>query len=369
MEFLARSWSISALQVSKALEKQQQQAESKRQCNVEGEEQAKQWPHFTCGSSHMVVDSILASSVCQRQLKGKTVGRWLKDKKAKRKEEQRAHNAEMHAAISVGGVAAAVAAIAAAAAHDHNDNDKENEDEEEAEKRMAVASAAALVAAHCVEMAMCMGADRQKMASLIGSAVNVKTPGDIITLTAGAATALRGAATFQARAVREAGAVITPYEKEKGSSNPIVGVEGFSGELDSQLHSDSEMCSQDALARGSELLKRTRKGALHWKVVSVYIKNSQVVVKLKSKHMAGTYTKKKKRVVFGVYKDLPAWSNTEMCVLGDEGRWYFGLETGKGVIQFECFTKEVHEMFTRGVEHLLSLVNRYKSNECPTLEL
>ncbi|KAH9325452.1 hypothetical protein KI387_005630 [Taxus chinensis] len=280
MEFLARSWSISALQVSKALTNQQQQ---RPETMTEGiPEEGKQWPHFSCGSPHMVVDSILSSSVCQRQLKGKSVGRWVKDKKGKRKEVQRAQNAEVHAAICVGGVAAAVAAIAAAAtAHPHHDaNQNENENEKEKEQSdhtsMAVASAAALVAAHCVEVAMCMGADRHKMASLLSSAVNVKTPGDIITLTAGAATALRGAATLQARVAREAGCTVIPYENTKGSSDPTVAVERFSGTGEPDGHSDSEVSSQDILARGCELLKRTRKGALHWKVVSVYIKNSQV---------------------------------------------------------------------------------------------
>ncbi|KAJ6430101.1 hypothetical protein OIU84_021497 [Salix udensis] len=47
---------------------------------------------------------------------GKTVGRWLKDRREKKKEEARTHNAQLHAAISVAGVAAAVAAIAAATA-------------------------------------------------------------------------------------------------------------------------------------------------------------------------------------------------------------------------------------------------------------
>ena len=57
-----------------------------------------------------------------------------------------------------------------------------------------MASAAALVAAQCVEKAVSMGADRHQLASLLTSAVNVKTPGDIITLTAGAAT---GTATLR----------------------------------------------------------------------------------------------------------------------------------------------------------------------------
>ncbi|XLU46576.1 hypothetical protein S245_041390, partial [Arachis hypogaea] len=55
------------------------------------------------------------------------------------------------------------------------------------------------------------------------------------------------------------------------------------------------VCSQELLAKGSELLKRTRKGDLHWKIVFVYIHQiGQVMLKMKSRHVAGSITKKKK---------------------------------------------------------------------------
>ena len=55
-------------------------------------------------------------------------------------------------------------------------------------------------------------------------------------------------------------------------------------------------CSQELLAKGCELLKRIRKGDLHWKIVSVYISRmNQVMLKMKSRHVAGTITKKKKK--------------------------------------------------------------------------
>eukprot|EP01018_Ginkgo_biloba_P033882 Gb_14376 [translate_table: standard] len=360
MEFLARSWSISALEVSKALEplklhsaleeEEDEEEEEKNASKEESKSKAEEWPPvmtpITFGSSETSQLACTNLSSAKTQLKGKTVGRWLKEKKQKRREENRAHNAEVHAAMSVGGVAAAVAAITAATAT--NGASKTS---------MAVASAAALVAAQCAEIAVCMGADRQQMASVISSAVNVKTPGDIMTLTAGAATALRGVAALQARAMKDIwnNAAVIPYEK---GSNPSV---GFSGEL-VPGDSDSELCSQDMLARGCELLKRTRKGDLHWKMVFVYIKNGEVskqsakhpavVVKLKSKHMGG--------IVFDVYKDMPAWPGREELEGGDE-RCYFGLETARGVIQFECRNHKVHQICTQGVARLLSLTQHHKS--------
>ncbi|CAI0465788.1 unnamed protein product [Linum tenue] len=115
---------------------------------------------------------------------GRTVGRWLKDRKEKKKEETRAHNAQVHAAITVAGVAAAVAAIAAATAASSG----AGKDEQRAKTDMAVASAATLVAAQCVEAAEAMGAEREHLAAVVSSAVNVRSAGDIMTLTAAAAT-------------------------------------------------------------------------------------------------------------------------------------------------------------------------------------
>ena len=117
---------------------------------------------------------------------GKTVGRWLKDRREKKKEETRAHNAQLHAAISVAGVAAAIAAIAAATAASSG----AGKDEQMAKTDMAVASAATLVAAQCVEAAEAMGAEREHLASVVNSAVNVRSAGDIMTLTAAAATGM-----------------------------------------------------------------------------------------------------------------------------------------------------------------------------------
>lgn len=115
---------------------------------------------------------------------GKTVGRWLKDRREKKKEETRAHNAQLHAAVQVAGVAAAVAAITAATAATSG----AGKDKQTAKTDMAVASAATLVAAQCVEAAEAMGAEREHLASVVSSAVNVRSAGDIMTVTAAAAT-------------------------------------------------------------------------------------------------------------------------------------------------------------------------------------
>lgn len=109
------------------------------------------------------------------------MGRWLKDMREKKKEMNRTRKAQVHAAVTVAGVAAAIAAVAAATAANSSD-------EQSTRTAMAMASAAALVAAQCVEVAESMGADREQMAAIVSSAVSVKCAGDILTLTASAAT-------------------------------------------------------------------------------------------------------------------------------------------------------------------------------------
>ncbi|XP_077245380.1 VAN3-binding protein-like isoform X2 [Tasmannia lanceolata] len=284
---------------------------------------------------------------------GKTVGRWLKDRREKKKEETRAHNAQLHAAISVAGVAAAVAAIAAATAA------SSGKDENMSKTDMAVASAATLVAAQCVEAAEAMGAERDHLAAVVSSAVNVRSPGDIMTLTAAAATALRGAATLKARVLKEVWniAAVTPVEKGNGGSG------NFSGELLPQEDNMNllGLCSRELLARGTELLKRTRKGSLHWKIVSVYINRlGQVMLKMKSRHVAGSITKKKKNVVLEVCKDIEAWAGRHLLEQGEQRR-YFGLRTvGGRVIEFECRNQREYDMWTQGVSRLLTIVQEKK---------
>ncbi|KAG6597421.1 VAN3-binding protein, partial [Cucurbita argyrosperma subsp. sororia] len=303
---------------------------------------------------------------------GKTVGRWLKERKERRKEENRVQNAQLHAAVSVAGVAAAIAAIASASASSQGGNDGKDIPKTD----MALASAATLVAAQCVEAAEAMGAEHDHLASVISSAVNVKSAGDIMTLTAAASTALKGAATLKSRGMKEVwnAAAINPTERGIGASSShgtvnIFESQKFSGDPH-PIHHDLDLlrdCESNhpiqhednfvtvrLLADGCELLKRTRSDDLHWKIVSVYINRSnQVVLKMKSRHVAGAITKKKKNVVVDVVKDIPAWAGRHLLEGGDDRR-YFGLKTlMRGVVEFECRNQREYDMWTQGVAKLL----------------
>lgn len=111
-----------------------------------------------------------------------SIKKWLKEIKQKKKENERLQKAEVHAAISVAGVAAALAAIAAENSNHGGLNSPT------ATKEAAVASAAALLAAHCAQNAETMGAKKEQLRAAISSAMSATRTSDILTLTAAAST-------------------------------------------------------------------------------------------------------------------------------------------------------------------------------------
>ncbi|KAJ4708063.1 Van3-binding protein [Melia azedarach] len=373
MEYLARSWSLSAMELSKALSSthialnnldktplssvciQAQDASSvvtstesitHRQVPAnehsppisprDSEEMKELFLlHHALHPELLSNQQLLKNGLYKSIMRGRTMGRWLRDQKERKKQEIRTHNAQVHAAVSVAGVAAAIAAITAA---NTTSQEMSTVQKNSSKTTAAVASAAALVASHCIEIAEDMGAEHDQILTVVNSAINARTNGDIMTLTAGAATALRGAATLRARLQKGYGMTTIALADEKGQ-------EGKESNISTALH---------FVSRGGELLKRTRKGALHWKQVSFNINsNLQVVAKLKSKHMAGTFTKKKKCIVSEVICDIPTWLGRERED-GSEQRAYFGIKTADRIIEFECRNKGDKQMWIDGIQHILN---------------
>ncbi|KAJ9537028.1 hypothetical protein OSB04_029761 [Centaurea solstitialis] len=374
MEFLGRSWSVSSVEISKALShtclepKHLDNPNSNLFSYVDGSaplSEEHQQPgslakedsppvsprksdemklqlnllqelfliHQALNQDFVSSHQLLKNGLYRNIMRGRTMGRWMKDQKERRKHEVRTHNAQLHAAVSVAGVAAAVAALTASLSTNASSN---KEQTARSKASNAVASAAALVASHCIEIAEDMGAEHEQILSAVNSATTARTNGDIMTLTAGAATALRGAATLRARL-------------QKGATTMALGEE--QGEEGKDVNA---LAALNFVFKGGELLKLTRKGDLHWKQISFKVNTKwQVVAKMKSKHMAGTFTKKKKCVVSGVYDDVPAWPGREVDD-SNEQRQYFGIETSERIIQFECSNKDEKQKWIEGLQHLLN---------------
>lgn len=102
----------------------------------------------------------------------------------------RLQRAEVHAAVSLAGLAAALAAVASENAGKDGGNGRPST------RETAVASAAAVVAAQCAQMAETMGANRDQLSTMIGSAMTGTSVSEILTLTASATTCKKKIKSF-----------------------------------------------------------------------------------------------------------------------------------------------------------------------------
>jgi hypothetical protein len=226
--------------------------------------------------------------------RGKTVGAWIKEQREKKRAEARSRNAQAYAATSVAGVAAAVAALVAGAVFSPppppEQRPKNGGASGATKTAAAVASAAALVASHCVEMAQAIGASHDQILAAIHSAVNAQTSGDVMALTAGAATGTRQPGVLLSGDMR------VTYSHDTNTYDPPRMVAALRGAamLRARLHKEIQATALPGdgreperdisplvfVSRGGELLKRTRQGILHWKLVTVHINSSFQVLAL-----------------------------------------------------------------------------------------
>lgn len=107
---------------------------------------------------------------------GNTLTTFLRSRKEKKKEDVRFHTSKLHVALSLTQLAAAVSSIV------------NNGSTEAHEMGVAVASAAALMTTVWAEAAEVLGAQRSQVMSSINSGQAIRTPVDMVALTATAAT-------------------------------------------------------------------------------------------------------------------------------------------------------------------------------------
>ncbi|CAN1223238.1 hypothetical protein LINGRAPRIM_LOCUS744 [Linum grandiflorum] len=228
-------------------------------------------------------------------------------------------------AMSMAGLAAALAAIAAA---DKSKKDINSRDD-------AVASAAALVAAHCAKIAESMGAKKEQLSSVIGSAMN---GADILTLTAAATTSLKGAATLKARTECK--------NRLMNASVPILPIED-SHELDLDFNKNRSM-----LSSGTELHVETPDGDFRVRWVSItQDRQAKVVLRMRKLNLFKT---KMESIVLDIHAELykdpyEAAQETDTCYL-------IVLSTNQGMIKLDMGDDyDRYKTWAATITHMLGL--------------
>ncbi|EFH42487.1 hypothetical protein ARALYDRAFT_357995 [Arabidopsis lyrata subsp. lyrata] len=262
-----------------------------------------------------------------------SIKKWWKEIKAKRKEEVRLQRAEVHAAVSLAGLAAALAAVASENAGKDGGNGRPST------RETAVASAAAVVAAQCAQMAETMGANRDQLSTMIGSAMTGTSVSEILTLTASATTSLRGAATLKARR----GCKINRLN----GSAPVLPIEDSSylpPEFDKNI---------SVLAKGTDLFVETPDGDFKARTVSMVLnKDGKVILKMKKHNLLRT---KKESIVTNVHVELYKDSDSEDNNIEDTC-YLIVLRTNRGAIKLDMADDySRYKTWVTTIQHMLTL--------------
>lgn len=183
MEFLCRSWSSSTSEISLALSSQK----SNKQLNKTFSELAGVTSPAPAPLPPPLRAEKPPSVVHPRRTSA--IGKWFHHRDfvggkvpgISKRDKSRYENAHLHTAVSIASLATAIAAVTASAKQDGGAFT-------EPKMISALASATELLASHCVELAELSGADHDRVVSAVRSAVDVRGPGDLLTLTAAAAT-------------------------------------------------------------------------------------------------------------------------------------------------------------------------------------
>ncbi|KAL9662566.1 hypothetical protein QQ045_027399 [Rhodiola kirilowii] len=260
--------------------------------------------------------------------------KWLEDLKQKRKEEKRLKRAEVHGAVSIAGVAAALASIAA-------DNSKNYD---KTSKESAVASAAALVASQCAEMAFSMGATKEQLGSILASAKTATNATDILTLTAAAATSVRGADTLKAR--KQCTNIM------KGVRSSVMSIKETDHDKDEEGDFDFEH-GRSHLSKGEVISIETSDGESIETWISIDLNSkAEVIAKMKrptKTFILKTFSTKKESIVMDLHVELYSdpEDNYTTCYL-------IVLTTNRGMIKLDMSNDYArYKMWLSTVKHML----------------
>ncbi|KAJ3677145.1 hypothetical protein LUZ60_002869 [Juncus effusus] len=282
---------------------------------------------------------------------GISIKKWMKEIKQRRKEEERLQNAEVHAAVSLAGVAAALAAVAAQSACPSiegatNPRTGQIQRQRSADPLMetAVASAAALVATQCIQVAEAVGAKKGHIASVVNSAVATTDANNMLTLTAAAATSLRGVAALRNRPGHRS-AVISP-----------------------RSHKDLDFDygrSKASLAKGDEILVATPDGKCRLRSVSAILnREGKIILKIKKINMLMAFSS---RATESIVYDLEMSTLKNKKAGAKEERedepFSINITTNKGQIRLKVYDHALYKKWFTTINHMLTLSKTFRGYE------
>ncbi|XP_020082827.1 VAN3-binding protein-like [Ananas comosus] len=267
---------------------------------------------------------------------GISIKKWVTEMKQKRKETERLRRAEVHAAVSVAGIAAALAAIAAENAEPGQPSSL---------KETAVASAAALVAAQCAHVAEATGAKREQLNSAVNAAMTATDANNIITLTAAAATSLRGAAILRGR---------TGHREKIRESSPTL--------LYDEFDFDFGRC-RASLAKGDEIRVTTPDGKCRLRFVSIVLNgDGKIILKIKKISMLTAFSAAEESIVH----DLQT-SSAEKPRQEEDASYAVDMTTSRGKIELKLDDYMLYKKWIATINHMLKLsttFGRYELQSC-----
>ncbi|XP_039117518.1 VAN3-binding protein-like [Dioscorea cayenensis subsp. rotundata] len=250
--------------------------------------------------------------------KDMSIKKWIKEIKQKRKEKDRLKRAEVHAAISVARLSASLAAIAAENTVSNTiNNSKEN----------AVAAAAALIAKHCATVAETIGAPHDHLASEINNAIIATDANNLLTLTAAAATSLKGAATLKG---------IRPHDFDFGRC-------------------------RSSLAKGEELIVHAMDGKWKIRLVSVVLnRDAKVILRMRKTSILMSLSNAHECVVY----DMKTEMVDEEVINKDENSFYcVDMSTSDGKIELKIKDYVQFKKWSMTINQMLMLSTTFSAYE------
>ncbi|KAM0901168.1 hypothetical protein ACQ4PT_020174 [Festuca glaucescens] len=268
---------------------------------------------------------------------GISLKKWVKERKQKRKEEARLQRAEVHAAVSVAGVAAVLATIAA-----ENSAPGRRGSASPSMRETSVASAAALVAAQCAKVAEAAGATRDQVAAAVRAAVAATDASNVVTLTAAAATSLRGAAALRGR---RGGSGRHGQNSERGDQ---AGSAPWQDDLDFDFN---HARSKAALARGDEMFVAMPDGK--WKLHTVSAapdRNGKLVLRIKKMSLVmQAFSNARECIVHDVSPCAPEKASRE-----EDAAYPIEVATSRGKVELRADDYAVYKRWVTTVTHMIT---------------